>query len=201
MPELKPYSSWLDECRRRGLSPRAGYQTYDEWYRNTRGINLATGKRDLKSYGDWIAERAERGLPPNAPAPEGYETDADWFKRSRGLDPETGKPLTNPTLTDAPLVRQPAPPPPSGMPGFMRRALTGAGSLAVRLGQVGSALRGGIPAFAAVSTLLHAIVEAREFEKQQKEQETHPKNPGELHADLTPARSGPSKRPGRPSIG
>jgi hypothetical protein len=210
MTELKPYTAWLDECRRTGISPGTPpppeYQSYDEWYRNTRGINLETGKRDLRSYGDWIAERAERGLPANAPAPEGYESQTEWFKRVRGLDPETGKPLTNPHLPDTTSVKAPQPTPPTssssptGASGFMRRALTGVETVAGRLGQLGSVLRGGLPVFAAFSTLLHAIVEAKEFEKQQKEQEKHPQNPGQLHADIAPARSGPSKRPGGPTI-
>jgi hypothetical protein len=125
MTELKPYTAWLDECRRTGISPGTPpppeYQNYDEWYRNTRGINLETGKRDLRSYGGWIAERTERGLPANTPAPEGYESEAEWFKRVRGIDPETGKQLANPKLTDAPSVRPPVtPPPPAGVSGFMR---------------------------------------------------------------------------------
>jgi hypothetical protein len=181
MAELKPYTSRLDECRRRGIPrttpPPPEYQTYDEWYRNVRGINLATGKRDLKSYGDWIAERIERGLPSDAPPPEGYETEADWFRRVRAIDPETGKPLENP------MIKPTRPTPsgggapsatlsqtaqtPTGPSGFFRRALARAGTVASRLGAIGKVFRNGSPVLSAVSSILHAIVEGQELQKEQ----------------------------------
>jgi hypothetical protein len=114
---LKPYSAWLDECRRRGIPrttpPPPGYQTSHEWYRNARGINLGTGQRDLNSFGDWIAERVKRGLPANAPAPDGYESEAEWFRRTRGIEPARGEPLKNPILPE-PLVAAASP----GVSGF-----------------------------------------------------------------------------------
>ena len=95
MPELKPHIAWINECRRRGwpLDTPAPpeYQSYDEWYRNTRGVNPYTGRRALKDFGDWIFEKNRLGLPYDAPAPEGNESEAEWFRRTRGMNPDGTK--------------------------------------------------------------------------------------------------------------
>lgn len=190
---LKPHTEWINHCRKNGLpldtpAPRE-YESYAEWYKNTRGVNPISGKRDLKNYSDWIFERNARGLSSNTPAPEGYESEAEWFRRTRLRDPVTHEPLPNEfveaqrrengpvgrlqgTSGAASTTEATAPPTPSqaaqtptGSSGFLRRAIAGAGSVASRLGAIGSSLRGALPVIGAISTIIHAIVESKEIEK------------------------------------
>jgi hypothetical protein len=77
---------------------------------------------------------------------------------------------------------------------FMRRALAGAGTVASRLGAIGRAVRTGIPILSAVSTIIHAIVEAHDAEKAKFV-------PNDRRADLAPARPSPAHKPGGPRMG
>ncbi len=57
---LKPHTAWIDHCRRAGLpldTPAPPeYQSYDEWYRNSRGVDPYTGK-DYSHRKEWILDR------------------------------------------------------------------------------------------------------------------------------------------------
>jgi hypothetical protein len=195
MPGLLPYTDWLGECRRLGLPPETppppAYQTFDEWNRNSRGVNQITGQRQLKSYGDLIMTRGKLGLPLDAAPPPGYESHDEWYRRVRALDPATGESL---------LYKNAAPTAPAqtatGTSGFFRQALSTAGSIASRLGAMGRGLGQAFPAIGATSTIIHAIREGHDMEK------TKRASPHDLRADASAATQPNTKaRPAAPAIG
>jgi hypothetical protein len=135
---------------------------------NTVAPPLAPG---FKSYGDWIFERHKLKLPLDAPPPAGYETYKDWYERVRGLPFGEGASPTAPSPTA------------EGPSSYFRRMLLTAGSVASRLGAIG---RSALPAFGAVSTIIHAIREGRDQQRAPIGEESGPR------ADVT--------RPGRPKL-
>lgn len=151
---LVPFTQWIDRLRMQRLPldtpPPSHYQTYDEWLRNSRGVNAITGQR----------------------APE---TDAERFRRMRGIDPVSGRPATvlndplfnSPSrIATAPIAPMPPPTSTTTAPSsFVRRLTFGAGVLSSRLTALGRAVRGGTPVLSAVSTMLHAIRAGSEAER------------------------------------
>lgn len=176
---LIPFTQWLDRLRVQGLplntpAPPA-YQTYSEWYANSRGVNPLTGERALKSYGDWIFERQKLNLPQGTAPPAGYERYEDWFRRIRGMDPITGRaisPLTDPLIVGQPRSGQTcvettshqraAPGTATATSSFLRRAVLTAGTIASRLGGIGRGVSNALPAMGAMSTIIHAVRETRD---------------------------------------
>jgi hypothetical protein len=116
------------------------------------------------SYGNWLYRRHTLNLPLDTPPPPGVESYETWFRRVRGIDPASGEPWGSPSERARmhPGASSPRETVPSS---FLRQALSKAGSIATRLGAIGGGFRNAVPAFGAISTIIHAIREGQDLQK------------------------------------